>query len=313
MNPNSLIRLRRALALRGLTPASVVPDASGGRTDEATIRPARLVEGTLLEWKPIGAAERWPDPLAFLDGVQRTELLGYSAHSPIVLADIAAAVRERTARRLRTVVEERRTLVLGRPDALLAAGDALRGLTVLSLPVEEDGHPAADVVQAARLVDRARGALEVSLALRYRARSPGWLVVDGGLTESPELAADSRMVGVVKSHATLPFDGADLDRYLRLPHGHRSSLFTPVTRSLTPVYSWALRLWSWEGKDLFHGLIRVEVAPGCSPDDADRLSRWLLSERAPLSAPDGRWDRLLYGVHSVETYLRAGTTALKRG
>jgi hypothetical protein len=36
------------------------------------------------------------------------------------------------------------------------------------------------------------------------------------------------------------------------------------------------------------------------------LSRRLLAERAPLSTPDQRWDRLLYGIHSVETYLRAG-------
>ncbi len=34
--------------------------------------------------------------------------------------------------------------------------------------------------------------------------------------------------------------------------------------------------------------------------------RWLLAERAPLSTPDHRWDRLLYGIHSVEAYLRAG-------
>ena len=44
-------------------------------------------------------------------------------------------------------------------------------------------------------------------------------------------------------------------------------------------------------------------------DDAlanvDQLSRWLLAERAPISAPDPRWDRLLYGIHDVEVYLRA--------
>ena len=281
MHPNKLIHLRRGLALRGLTPASFVPEASGGRTDDAVIRPARLVEGTRLESLPLGAAERWPDPLAFLDGVQRTELVAYSGHSPIVFAEIGAAVRERADRRLRTVLEERRTLVLARPDALLAAGEALEGLAVVSLPAKTSGHPSADLIQAARAVDQARGALELSLGLQYRARSPGWLMVDGGLTESPGLAADPRMVGVVKSHATLPFDGEDLDRYLRLPQGHRSSMFTPATRNLTPVHSWALRLWPWEGKDLFHGLVRIEVAPGCPPDHADRLSRWLLSERTP--------------------------------
>lgn len=307
MYSNKLNHLRRALSLRGLTPASYVPEASGGRTEEAAIRPARLISGDRLQCVAVGAAERWPDPLAFLDGVQRTELLAYSGHSPIVFAEIAAAVRERTDRRLGTVVEERQTFVLGRPDALAAAGQALEGHSLLPLPAEDAGHPSVDLILAARAVDKARGSLELSLASRYRARSSGWLIVDGVLTESPELAADPRMVGVVKSHASLPFDGPDLDLYLRLPEGHRSTIFTPETRNLTPVYSWALRLWPWEGKDLFHGLVRVEVAPGCSPEMADRVSRWLLSERAPLSAPDGRWDRLLYGVHSVEAYLRAGT------
>ncbi len=307
MHSNRLNLLRRALSLRGLTPASYIPEASDGRTDHAAIRPARLIGDPALRCVPVGAAERWPDPVAFLNGVQRIELLAYCGHSPIVFAEIAAAVRERTDRRLGTVLEERQTLVLGRPDALAAAGPVLEGLPLVALPAEEAGHPSIDLILAARAVDRARGALELQLASRYRARSPGWLIVDGVLTESPELASDPRMVGVVKSHGSLPFDGPDLDRYLRLPAGHRSSIFMPETRSLTPVYSWGLRLWPWEDKDLFHGLVRVEVAPGCTPESADLVSRWLLSERAPLSTPDGRWDRLLYGVHSVEAYLRAGT------
>src|SRR5437870_9647577 len=31
----------------------------------------------------------------------------------------------------------------------------------------------------------------------------------------------------------------------------------------------------------------------------------LTTERAPLATPDRRWDRLLYPIHDVETYLRA--------
>jgi len=38
---------------------------------------------------------------------------------------------------------------------------------------------------------------------------------------------------------------------------------------------------------------------------ADRISRWLLAERAPISAPDPRWDRMLYGIRSVEEFLKA--------
>jgi len=141
---------------------------------------------------------------------------------------------------------------------------------------------------------------------RYRARSDAWLIVDGPLTESPQWAQDPRMLGVSKSHATLPFGGEELDHYLRLAAGHRSPVFEPAGHTVTPVHSWALRLWPWEGRDVLHGLVRVETAPTLDTlAQADQLSRWLLAERAPVSTPDPRWDRLLYGIHAVEQYLRA--------
>jgi hypothetical protein len=56
-------------------------------------------------------------------------------------------------------------------------------------------------------------------------------------------------------------------------------------------------------------LVRVEVAPANgTSNSADAISRWILTERAPVSAPDRRWDRLLYGIYSVEQYLKAGST-----
>jgi hypothetical protein len=303
----NLAHLRRRLAVRGLTPASDVPEASRGRAEEACVRPARLVEGAELAAVPVGAPEPWPDPLAFLDGVQRTTLLAYAGAAPILVAEIAAGVRERAGGRLVTVVEERRVLALGRPAALAEAGDALDGLGTLALPDDEPPHPVRDLFNAARAVDRARGALELAAAAQFRTRSSGWLVVDGALSESPAWAADPRIVGIAKSHATLPFEGEALARYLRLPAGHRSSVFAPATRSVAPVHAWALRLWPWEGRDLFYGLVRVEVAPqNGTTQAADRLSRHILAERAPISTPDRRWDRLLYGIHSVERYLRAG-------
>ncbi len=134
-------------------------------------------------------------------------------------------------------------------------------LATLALPEDEPPHPVRDLTQASRALDRARGQLELDLGRRFRLRSDSWLLVDGSLAESPEWATDPRTIGVSKSHATLPFEGDDLDRYLRLPLGHRTSIFAPQTRSVAPVYAWALRLWDWETKDLFHGLVRVEVAP----------------------------------------------------
>jgi hypothetical protein len=279
--------------------------------EEASIRVARLVEGNSLSAIPVGSPEAWPGTLACLDGVQRSEVVGYAGSAPIVVAEIAAAVRERHDRRLHSVLEERRLLALARPDAIAMAGDALGQMERVSLPDDEPPHPVRDLVQAARALDRSRGALEILLGDRYRSRSDGWLLVDGSLSESPAWAADTRMVAISKSHSILPFEREDLELYLRLPVAHRSSVYAPQTRSLAPVFAWGLRLWSWEGKDLLHGLIRVEVAPtNGSSELADVISRWILTERAPLSAPDRRWDRLLYGIYSVEQYLKARTSPL---
>ena len=276
------------------------------------MRPARLIEEAPLACRAVGPPVSWPDPVAFLDGVQRLQLLAYAGSAPLLLGEVAAAVRERRGGRLNTVVESRRWLAIGRPAAHAAAADALSGLAELPLPDDEPAHPVRDLTQAGRVLDRARGALELEVGAAYRRRSDAWLVIDGSLSESPDWAADPRALGVSKSHATLPFDGADLERYLRLPAGQRTSVFAPASRSVAPVLAWAVRLWPWEDRDLFHGLVRVEVAPANGgTESADLLSRRLLAERAPLSTPDPRWDRLLYGIHSVEQYLRAraGTVA----
>ena len=297
--------------MRGLTPAAGIPESSSGRAEEACIRPARLVEGDRLDYRPVGQGEPWPGVLSFLDGVQRMHLVAYAGAAPIYVAEIAAAVRERGDGRLRTVVAESRALAIARPRALEAAGDALDGLTTLALPEDEPPHPVRDLTLAGRALDRSRGQLELDVGRRFRRMSDGWLVVDGSLSESPDWATDLRTIGVSKSHSALPFDGADLERYLRLPRGHRTSVFAPQSRSVAPVLAWALRLWDWEARDLFHGLVRVEVAPGNGDTaSADLLSRRLLAERSPLSTPDPRWDRLLYGIHSVEQYLHARQGAL---
>jgi hypothetical protein len=204
------------------------------------------------------------------------------------------------------MVSERRRMLVARPEVLAAAGPILDGFTAVPLECEEPIHPVRDLDAARALVDHTREALEQSVGVAYRRSSPHWLIVDGSLAECADWARDRRMIGVSKSHARLPFDGDDLTMYLQLPAGHRSSVFQPSSHRLARVYAWGLRLWPWAGRDLFYGLVRVEAAPG---DEtlamADQISRWLLAERAPISAPDNRWDRLLYGVRGVEDFLRA--------
>ena len=122
----------------------------------------------------------------------------------------------------------------------------------------------------------------------------------------PALDSAPTVLGLVKSHETQFLEGADLEAALTLPEGHRTSVFQPSTGGRSAVFSWYLRLWPWDQQDLLHGLVRVERPPDeRSVSEATAVSRWLLAERAPLSAPDGRWDRLIYPIQQVETYLRA--------
>ncbi|TFG51762.1 MAG: hypothetical protein E4H38_00840 [Gemmatimonadales bacterium] len=299
-------RLRRAVAARGFTPATWIPAASEGRAEEATIREARVVEDLPVSGRRVGAAESWPGTVAFLDGTQQYEVMAYAGASPLVVAEVAAAVMERRERQLRVARAKRRRLVLARPSVLADLGDTLTDHEAIELPETGPSHPVRDFQLARLAIDSARGRLEVEVGSGYRRESSAWMIVDGSLTESPHWSNDPRMIGVAKSHATMPFSGEALEQYLRLPQGWRSPVFEPAGRKVAPVYSWALRLWPWEGKNLLHGLIRVETAAsGATLENADRLSRWLLAERAPVSAPDPRWDRLLYGIHAVEQYLKA--------
>ncbi len=264
------------------------------------------MEGTKLAAHPVGEAVPCPEPLAFLDGVQRWEVIAYAGAAPIVVATVAAAVRKREGKRFATAAESRRDIVIGRAEAIEQAGSSLDGWETRALMLEDPPHPVGDAVQARIMVERERAECELEAGKAFRRKDDGWLIVDGTLTEVPEWAADPKMLGVIKSHASLPFGGPELEAYLQLPYAHRTSLYTRTSRARAQVYSWALRLWEWEGKDLLYGLIRVEAMPESgTAARADEISRWLLHERAPISTPDMRWDRLLYGIHDVERYLKA--------
>lgn len=297
--------VRRRLALLGGRPSHASITALAGRAETAGYGSARLLEPPLRAIDP-GPSGPWPGPVAFLDGIQQSRLLGHIGTSPIVAGRVAAGVRRRVDRRTQGVVDRDAFVVAGRPDALAAFGTLPDGAEALPIVADEAPHPIADLDRCRAAIERVRIRLELEVAREFRRRAPSeWLVVDGTITASPDWSTDPRIVGVIKSHATLWFAGDELETYLTLPEGHRTTIFTPDTRQVTPVHSWGLRLWPWQGHDLMHGLVRIETAARDDlPGDADLLARWLLAERAPLS-DDARHDRLLYGVHDVERWLRA--------
>jgi hypothetical protein len=310
-------RLRRLLAEQaGAVPAIGLEPPLEALHEPAT--PRRLPR------EPVGAIA-WPDAppasvpapspiVAFLDGVQRTEALARLGTAPLLVATVAAAIRQREHRRLCTWRWRARRLLLAEPAALTDAVRAVAsagGLEVLSVDSEVAGHPLALRAAALALVSTARAALERQLAEEWiDAGVPGGaLVLDGGLAVSDRVARAERIVGVVKSHGTIYGDAGELERLLALPVGWRSATLRQQRGDRPPVASWYLRLRAPTGGDPLAGLVRVEVA---LPDDAgglaltaDRWSHWLLEERQPLARPDPRWDRLLYGIADVERWLRA--------
>lgn len=295
--------LRRELAAAGAHPATTpwteLTRAEFARATES----AELLEPPLRHI-PVGDPEAWDTDVAFLDGSQHVELVGHVGTEPVVAAVIRAAVRERTNRQLRVTAELSRRVVVARGHVLDRLGGALTGHERVPLDTSVPPHPLHDLDRAHAAIDRARAALEVEVSRLHRAERDHWIIVDGTLAVSPEWATDPRMIGVVKAHGTLPFDGVELEAYLTIPAGHRSSMFVLGGEGRPALHAWGLRLRSWEGHDLFHGLVRVEVAAGTTADGAaDMLSRRLLAERSPL-ATGPRSDRLLYGIHDVGRYLR---------
>ena len=303
-----------AILAAGVVPASYVPEASVGRTDLEEFTGADPVEDPELRLHPLaGAPALVPAAVGFLDGIEQWRVVGYAGVTPIVRAYVAAAIRLRGAdRRPRTIAEDADELAITRLDRLpTAVREALEGtgVRVVEISGENAGQPARALPAARVEVQKARAALERRLAEQrlIALGSDEWLVLDGVLSDSPALSAHPRALGVVKSHGAEYFDGPELERALTLPAGHRTSVFRPKRRGARrEIYSWYLRLWPWEGNDLLYGLLRVEAR--AHPDTvalASRISAWLADERAPLATPDRRWDRLLYPIHDVETYLRA--------
>jgi hypothetical protein len=272
---------------------------------------AELIESPAVQSVHVGE----PTPLdqaAFLDGIQRYAVEGWIGLVPIVRAYVAAAVLRRESGGLRAAALSEEEFLVA-PLSRLGVGQrgSLRdaGLTVHDCDIaDERSHPVLDVQRLAALVERRREEAERAVARCFLEGEPvAWLVVDGPITGFGDLFSEApRLVGLIKSHQTQFLAGRDMRVALTLPAGHRSSVFARGAGKRATVYTWYLRLWPWEERGLLHGLVRVERAPGDEVvAEATRVSRWILAERAPLAAPDARWDRLIYPIQQVEAYLRA--------
>lgn len=294
--------------------------------------------------RPVPHADT-PGISAFLDGIQRSRVVGHLRGSPLVHGTVAAVIRRRESRRLETWREPRVTSALyasrsglgdtwasvvatgvrvididaprGAAPSMETGGDALNGQVNDALP-----HPMAARARALELIALERESVERHLAAEWCAAERQWLWIDGGIAGNLAVDETACAFGVVKSHNTLYGDDAMIRNTLSLRAGQRSPVFLAGHRPRRAVASWYLRLRDGADGDPLHGLVRVEVAPSALltanendvPDagavqrlgaHADKLSSWIIAEGLPLSRPDPRWDTLTYGVHACEEYLKA--------
>lgn len=310
--------------------ASLLPEARPAAMGESPLEIAgqgndapRLISATVLEGGPL-RAKRVFEPAqagfrAFLDGTQRSELVGYLGGVPIILGNVAAVVRERRNRRMHTwhrpLIESRvycaRQLIPGAAWEALLVGYGALLVDITADAAELAPHPFALRDSAVHRVQAHREELEQRLAERWCSMERDPLFIDGGISGSERVAVSSCTVGVVKSHRTLYAEGEALAAVLSLGRLERSSVFRITSRRRTTVASWYLRLRDPRGHDPMWGLVRAEIAYP-SPEEMDRvgeradeISRWILAETAPLALPDSRWDKMVYGVRDCEEYLRA--------
>ncbi len=270
---------------------------------------------------------------AFLDGIQRSRVVGHVDGSPIVFATVAAVVRQRIDRRMGTWNEPRVRHMILASRAHLGEHQwaALVETNVQPMDVSEGGrterplHPLAVRARALEVVAQERETLERRLAAAWCSNESQWLWIDGGVSGNLAVDAASPAFGVVKSHNTLYGDTVALRTTLALSVGERGPLFLVQHRARRGVASWYLRVHPSDDGDPLHGLVRVEVAPPATlfraedsaqahPDvvavhalsqRANAVSGWILAERGPLALPDPRWDTLTYGVYACEQFLKA--------
>lgn len=304
------LRALRESGLAGNAPQLTL-EAQRTPDDAPRLEAAAPIETATIEVRPVPEA---PEPgfVAFLDGIQRSRVLAHAGSVPLVHGAVAAAVRHRVERRPRTWEAPIRSQLLYAPLRLLDAA-VVRALgeriALRDTGTDDDAgvqHPQEHTARALTAVQRAREAAELALIGDWVQRGPGPLLVDGGISGSAEGAKCDRVVGVVKSHRTLYADAAALPLVLGLREGERTTAVHVSSPRRHPVASWYLRLRDAGGRGPLFGLVRVEVAVGDAlTARADRVSRWLLAERAPVALPDARWDVMVYGVRECEQYLSA--------
>ncbi len=310
---------------------STVPVASGeGAQEVPSVKAVKPLEnGMEVVHVPVGDATF----KGFVDGIQRTRVITFIDGVPLAHGYAAAVVRERQDRKMTTWRDARisSSIFLPRNAVSQEQWQTFANTGIQLIDISNDDLPHHPLAWQRQLLDKVSGEreeLEKQLVLEWNKAEEGLLWVDGGVSgisgAVTHKLADINTVGVIKSHNTLYYDESRVRDLLLLKAEHRTRVGYITHRLRSPVLSWYLRLSGSASGDPLHGLVRVELLLPESVHSeikaageisaqteaelselATTVSGWILAERLPLSLPDARWDRLTYGIHDCESYLRA--------
>ena len=290
-----------------------------GRSEEPPeIAPAVLVNDDRFRAIDVGDPKilRASGFCGFLDGTQDVRIVNHAAGIPIVFAKVSAAVRARVNRRLvawpraAPIVRKRYYFPFRYVDGMSSefkshseVVDTARSDSSGKFPSR---HPAALMEAAVKCIQRDRENIELELADKWCSTELSALYVDGSITGSESASRSKNVIGVIKTHRRLYADGDAFRVLVGLAHGQRTSIFKVAPERRNAVASWYVRVRAAKGRDVLFGLVRVEASLGEDIDErADEISRWIIAEGSPLALPDGRWDKMAYGIRDTEEFLRA--------
>lgn len=242
----------------------------------------------------------------FLDGSQFVRRVGFHGLQPVLVAHVSAAIVERIDREIKAPRPEnyRVSQKLYVPSSF--PGDR-EDPHFVRVALDDCGAGSAATLKYKEAIEDERKSQEDELSKQFR---EGVLLIDGGIDEALRGAAGGKfIVGLVKSHETQYFATPDrVQTIIELKEGQRTTVFErpAMGKSQQEVFSFYLKLREDPYSSPMFGLARIEVAPSDEMlKQVDAISSWLMHERAPLSLPDPRYDRLLYPIRLVEQYLKA--------
>ncbi|MBV6502212.1 MAG: hypothetical protein AKCLJLPJ_00255 [Fimbriimonadales bacterium] len=273
-----------------------------------------FVDSDVVETGPFEAREIAQSGVSsfewFEDGTEKTRLAFFEDFYPGCIACVGAAILKREGREMLHThgYVDQKTFVAAFEGTQAATRLRERGYEFAQVRANlASGESPSKAIQNRISVERDAKERRI-IAKWLEDRNPGWLLVDGGIANILEGKSEfHRIVGVVKSHRKMYFQEREkLEVIQSLRPGQRSPVFLANPLQRRAAYSWYLRLRHSDTQGPFFGLIRVELPPAEeSMRYVDDVSSWILAERAPLSLPDVRFDRMIYPIRRVEMYLRS--------